>query len=67
VTRDPRSTEVYALLRARGQSHGRALRSIADRLLRLLIAMLKSGTLFDPSRWSARPRRRRRPVVPEPA
>lgn len=47
-----RSTEVYALLRARGQIHGRALRSIADRLLRLLIAMLKSRTLFDPARWA---------------
>jgi transposase len=43
-TRDPHSTEVYAKLRARGQSHGRALRSVADRLLRVLIAMLTHGT-----------------------
>jgi transposase len=50
VTRDPHSTEVYAKLRARGQTHGRALRSIADRLLRMLVAMLKNRTLYDPSR-----------------
>jgi len=54
ATRDPHSTEVYAKLRARGQSHGRALRSIADRLLRVLIAMLKHGTLYEPSRRHAR-------------
>lgn len=54
ATRDPHSTEVYATLRARGQSHGRALRSIADRLLRVLIAMLTNRTLYDPSRRPAR-------------
>lgn len=50
VTRDPHSTEVYAKLRARGHTHGRALRSIADRLLCMLVAMLKNRTLYDPSR-----------------
>jgi hypothetical protein len=57
VTRDPRSTEVHDLLRARGQSHGRALRSVADRLLRLLIAVLKRRT---PSTRRAGPTRSRR-------
>jgi transposase len=47
---DPPSTIYYAALRQRGHSHGRALRGVADRLLRILIAMLNSGTLFDPSK-----------------
>jgi transposase len=42
----------YAALRARGHSHGRALRSVADRLLRMLVAMLRTGTLYDASRSS---------------
>lgn len=37
----------YRALRERGHSHGRALRSIADRLLGVLVAMLKSGTTYD--------------------
>ena len=44
------SKTYYAALRRRGHTHGRALRSIADRLLRILIAMLNSGTLFDSSK-----------------
>ena len=36
-------------LRSRGHSHGRALRSIADRLLNVACAMLKTGTAFNPS------------------
>lgn len=39
----------YVALRARGHSHGRALRSVADRLLRLLFALLKHRQLFDPN------------------
>jgi len=42
----------YATLRARGHSHGRALRSVADRWLRILMAMLKSRTLYDPTRFT---------------
>jgi transposase len=45
---DPKSKAKYAALRGRGHSHGRALRSVADRLLNVACAMLKSGTLFDP-------------------
>jgi transposase len=37
----------YAQLRARGHSHGRALRSVADRWLRILMAMLTAGTLYQ--------------------
>jgi transposase len=49
VQRDPRSRSKYATLRSRGHSHGRALRSIADRLLNVACAMLKTGTTFNPS------------------
>jgi transposase len=38
----------YSDLRHRGHSHGRALRSVADRWLRILAAMLKTRTLYDP-------------------
>lgn len=48
--RDPKSRRTYAEFRARGHSHGRALRSIADRLLALACAMLRSRTLFDPGK-----------------
>jgi transposase len=34
----------YAALRARGKSHGQALRSVADRLLAVLCAMLRNQT-----------------------
>jgi hypothetical protein len=39
----------------RGRTHGRALRAVADRLLRILIAMLKTGTPFDPSKAPSLP------------
>ncbi|MEO6878135.1 MAG: transposase, partial [Gemmatimonadaceae bacterium] len=47
---DAAARTYYATLRARGHSHGRALRSVADRWLRILIAMLKARTLYDPTR-----------------
>jgi transposase len=43
---DPRAREQYAALRARGHSHGRACRTIADRMLRILMAMLQSRTTY---------------------
>jgi len=49
IQHDMRSKAKYAALRARGHSHGRALRSVADRLLNVACAMLKNGTLFNPS------------------
>jgi len=48
IQHDPKSRAKYAELRRRGHSHGRALRSVADRLLNVACAMLKSGTLFNP-------------------
>jgi transposase len=50
IQHDPFSRTKYSALRAKGHSHGRALRSVADRLLGVACAMLKAGTLFDPSR-----------------
>jgi transposase len=47
---DPRTKQHYARLRAVGHSHGRALRGVADRLLAMLVAMLKRGELYDPGR-----------------
>jgi transposase len=44
---DPMTKSYYAALRKRGHSYARALRSVADRLLRVLMAMLRNGSLFD--------------------
>ncbi len=55
---DPASKTYYQALRQRGHTHGRALRSVADRWLRILVAMLTTGTIYDPTRI--------RPVTPEP-
>ncbi len=49
---DAAARAYYGALRARGHSHGRALRSVADRWLRILMAMLKTRTLYDPSRFA---------------
>ena len=49
VQHDARSREKYTALRSRGHSHGRALRSVADRLLNVACAMLKTGTTFNAS------------------
>jgi transposase len=50
---DPASRAYYQQLRQRGHRHGRALRSVADRLFRVLIAMLKAGSLYEPARGKA--------------
>jgi transposase len=46
---DPATKAYYAQLRTRGHSYGRALRSVADRSLRILVALLEARTLFDPA------------------
>jgi transposase len=43
----------YASARAAGHSHGRACRGIGDRLLAVMIAMLKTNSLYDPQRRRA--------------
>ena len=53
MQRDRRSREMYTRLRQRGKKHGRALRSVADRLLAVACSMLRHGTLYDPVRAGA--------------
>ena len=45
---DPICKARYTALRLRGHGHARALRSVADRLLGVACAMLKSLSAFDP-------------------
>jgi hypothetical protein len=45
---DALSRRRYAALRQRGHSHGRALRTVADRLLSVACTLLEQQTLFDP-------------------
>jgi hypothetical protein len=53
IQQDPASRRYYDRLRARGQTHGCALRVVVDRWLRILIAMLRNRTLYDGSRYAA--------------
>lgn len=55
VQRDPISKQRYAALRQRGHSHGRALRSVSDRLLYVLCTLLQRQALFDANRSTAQP------------
>jgi hypothetical protein len=55
--RDAHVNSVSTTLRAQGQRHGQALRHLGDRLLRMLVAMLRHRTCYDASRI------RREPVV----
>jgi transposase len=55
VQQDQTSAAYYRALRARGQTHGRALRSVVDRWLRVLVAMLRHRTVYDPTRFLAVP------------
>jgi len=50
IISDSRSRQQYDQSRASGQHHPRALRGLADRLLRLLISMLKKGEEYNPAR-----------------
>ena len=52
IQHDPPARVYYDALRARGHHHARALRSVADRWLRILIAMLKAGKLYDDKRFA---------------
>src|SRR6185503_9103645 len=53
VQLDAAARAYYHALRARGHRHGRALRSVGDRWLRILMAMLNTGTLYDPTRFAS--------------
>ena len=48
IQRDSVSRAKYTACRARGHSHGRALRTVADRLLYVVCTMLRNATLYQP-------------------
>jgi len=51
--RDPIARRHYDRLRQQGHSHARALRGVGDRWVTVLMAMLRSGQLYDPTRRKA--------------
>jgi transposase len=55
MQRDVHFSQVYAALRAKGHRHGQALRTIGDRLLRILMAMLRERICYDASRIHREP------------
>jgi transposase len=55
MQRDAHFSQVYAALRAKGHRHGHALRTIGDRLLRILMAMLRDRICYDASRMHREP------------
>jgi transposase len=55
MQRDAHFNSVYTTLRAKGQRHGQALRNIGDRLLRMLVAMLRHRTCYDANRIPGQP------------
>lgn len=52
---DPKSRTHYDTLRQRGHGHARALRGLADRNLRILTAMLRNRTLYQPAQIDMTP------------
>lgn len=52
---DPVSKALYEKLRAKGHGWARALRGVGDRLLAVMMAMLRSGALYDPRLRQAEP------------
>ena len=57
IQHDATARRHYTILRQAGHTHSRTLRGVADRLLAVLIGMLRSGTLYDHQR------RRRAPAA----
>lgn len=55
VQHDPISRDRYAAFRQRGHTHGRALRSVGDRLLYVLCTLLERQTPFVPGYQNAQP------------
>lgn len=47
---EDRAKRHYESLRKRGHSYARALRGVADRLVRMMFAMLNAGEFYDPKR-----------------
>jgi hypothetical protein len=53
VQHDARAQAHYHALRARGCEHAHAVRAVVDRLLDVLLAMLRDRTVYDPARYAA--------------
>jgi hypothetical protein len=45
----------YQALRKAGHTHGRALRTVGDRLLEIACAMMRGRSLYDPQRTAREP------------
>jgi transposase len=54
ILHDPESRRRYDALRQRGHSYGRALRTVADRLLGVACVLLRRQVLFDPDHGLAK-------------
>jgi transposase len=54
IVHDPNSRRRYDALRQRGHSYGRALRTVADRLLGVACVLLRRQVLFDPDHGLAK-------------
>jgi transposase len=50
VQKDPQARQQYHELRRKGNTHARALRGVADRMLALIFALLKNQCFYDPTR-----------------
>lgn len=50
MQREAHFASAYEALRAKGQRHGQAPRNVANRILRILMAMLRDRTVYDPCR-----------------
>jgi transposase len=55
IQQDPISRDRYAALRQHGHSHGRALRTVGDRLLYVLCTLLERQTPFRPDYQNSQP------------
>ena len=53
IVNDPVSRARYQAARARGHKHARALRCVVESLIRVMMAMLRDGTLYDAERRGA--------------
>jgi hypothetical protein len=53
VQHDARAAAHYHRLRTRGCNHARAVRGVVDRLLDVLLAMVRDRTVYDPARYAA--------------
>jgi transposase len=53
---DPRSRAFLARKLAEGADYNRALRGLGDRLLKMIVAMLEAGVIYDPTRRGVPPR-----------